>query len=525
MSNRADKNALSLFDSCAGNNPKGFLSVHISLVSPYLTDGVFSPKGYVASHGHNYKQFETTSHKYTKEEFFTNTEKDISIYIRDQIIFSINENYFWSGDFKIFSDRTLIQLEDFQFHINPDTEDQFLYSENGKKIYYLSKDEGQHCTVVIPLTKSQAKRGLSIKSIQLKNYPNEIFISGCHIKPNFTQYKAWIQMYLRELNLPGIDIKADYEVLCSDTTCLIPICEFLDSVFHARKRMADVKPSSELKISLYVPATYDKSYYSIAKLADYAVSVSEQFTPHQFHLVFSGNQTELIFAVFCCLPSSSEERSKIQIPDKTIQYLEEYSYDYWLGQKCHKTQLEYQPIYYQVSKNYRDFIIKISKGLNKKIKNELDIYYSEIARENRIKTRWVNEYKLFYLISLHYNDAIYQYRSSWLGKQSLDIFIPSINIAIEYQGQQHYKPIDVFGGEDSYENHVSRDYRKKELCRLNKVTLLEWIYTFPVNEENITSFFKDHNITLPPINLANPHRSFGSIMAPYPEEPITLQHS
>lgn len=41
---------------------------------------------------------------------------------------------------------------------------------------------------------------------------------------------------------------------------------------------------------------------------------------------------------------------------------------------------------------------------------------------------------------------LYEYSPDWLGKQRFDIYIPKYNIAIEYNGEQHYKPIARFGG-------------------------------------------------------------------------------
>lgn len=66
----------------------------------------------------------------------------------------------------------------------------------------------------------------------------------------------------------------------------------------------------------------------------------------------------------------------------------------------------------------------------------------------KIGEGWISETDLFYKIKNHFaNHVVIQHgRPSWLGKQHLDIYFPNENIAIEYQGAQHYKPIDIFGG-------------------------------------------------------------------------------
>lgn len=67
---------------------------------------------------------------------------------------------------------------------------------------------------------------------------------------------------------------------------------------------------------------------------------------------------------------------------------------------------------------------------------------------------------------------IRQKRFKWLGRQSLDVYIPSYNIAIECQGIQHFKPINYFGGIKGFENLKRLDKQKNKLCKDNGVKLL-----------------------------------------------------
>jgi hypothetical protein len=92
----------------------------------------------------------------------------------------------------------------------------------------------------------------------------------------------------------------------------------------------------------------------------------------------------------------------------------------------------------------------------------------------KIGEGWISETNLFYEIKTHFsNEAVIHHgRPSWLGKQHLDIYIPKFNIGIEYQGDQHYYPIDFFGGEDSYVKNKARDENKKQLCIKNNCHLI-----------------------------------------------------
>lgn len=70
---------------------------------------------------------------------------------------------------------------------------------------------------------------------------------------------------------------------------------------------------------------------------------------------------------------------------------------------------------------------------------------------------------MFNIIKTAFPDTqvLHQGCPKWLGKQRFDIYLPSYNIAIEYQGIQHFKPVDLFGGEEGFKQTVERDRRKK----------------------------------------------------------------
>lgn len=75
-----------------------------------------------------------------------------------------------------------------------------------------------------------------------------------------------------------------------------------------------------------------------------------------------------------------------------------------------------------------------------------------------------------------------QYRPLWLkskitnGSQSLDIYLPEYNIAIEHHGKQHFKPIEFFGGKYDFDKIRERDERKFNLCLQNDCKLLYFTY-------------------------------------------------
>ena len=73
---------------------------------------------------------------------------------------------------------------------------------------------------------------------------------------------------------------------------------------------------------------------------------------------------------------------------------------------------------------------------------------------------------------------LYQYKMPWLGKQSLDFYLPDYNVAIECQGEQHYNPIDFSNSKNNQKANKKLlytqklDKRKKDKCLKNHCNLI-----------------------------------------------------
>lgn len=81
-----------------------------------------------------------------------------------------------------------------------------------------------------------------------------------------------------------------------------------------------------------------------------------------------------------------------------------------------------------------------------------------------------------------------QYSFDWLRYKNvlyLDFYIPSLKLAVEYNGRQHYEPVSVFGGQDAFELIKKRDKRKKELLEKHNIKLIVIPYWEKLNKKNI----------------------------------------
>lgn len=69
-----------------------------------------------------------------------------------------------------------------------------------------------------------------------------------------------------------------------------------------------------------------------------------------------------------------------------------------------------------------------------------------------------------------------------------DFYLPEYNTCIEYQGEQHYRAIDYFGGEDKFVLRQKHDHMKLKYCEQHKINLIIIPYNKNIKEE-LDNFF------------------------------------
>jgi len=67
-------------------------------------------------------------------------------------------------------------------------------------------------------------------------------------------------------------------------------------------------------------------------------------------------------------------------------------------------------------------------------------------------------------------------------KLSFDFFLPDYKICIEYDGEQHFRPVNYFGGLESFERQIIRDKIKNEFCNENQIKLIRFNYKQTLNK-------------------------------------------
>ena len=156
--------------------------------------------------------------------------------------------------------------------------------------------------------------------------------------------------------------------------------------------------------------------------------------------------------------------------------------------------IEFSP--YCFPKNFKlepDDVIKNQSLLQEYLQsyNEPENEVRALLNLPKIGEGWISETNLYYEIKNHFHsELVVQHgKPHWLEKQHFDVFLPKHNIAIEYQGDQHYYPIDFFGGEAAFVKNKIRDEKKKHLSKENNCYL---IYVNPNYKiENIIDEIED----------------------------------
>lgn len=78
-----------------------------------------------------------------------------------------------------------------------------------------------------------------------------------------------------------------------------------------------------------------------------------------------------------------------------------------------------------------------------------------------------SELRLKSILEKEFNKVEYQKRFDWLGRQSLDFYLPQYNVAIEYQGRQHFCEYSLFNHDET----LKSDLTKLENCKAHNIPI------------------------------------------------------
>lgn len=95
------------------------------------------------------------------------------------------------------------------------------------------------------------------------------------------------------------------------------------------------------------------------------------------------------------------------------------------------------------------------------------------------------------ILRQNFSNVEYQKHFKWLHNKkpmSLDFFLPYYNIAIEYQGRQHFCEHSLYS--DDFDNTIARDLLKIQLCKQHSIQLLHLTF----EQKYVPKDFKLYNL-------------------------------
>ena len=96
-------------------------------------------------------------------------------------------------------------------------------------------------------------------------------------------------------------------------------------------------------------------------------------------------------------------------------------------------------------------------------------------------------YSNIYLILEDYVSSSHTFENSGIGIE-IDIFIPALNLGLEYNGEQHYD--DIPGSFSYIELYKDRDIEKKDICGNSEINLKLIPYWWDKNIDSLRSFIQ-----------------------------------
>ena len=143
------------------------------------------------------------------------------------------------------------------------------------------------------------------------------------------------------------------------------------------------------------------------------------------------------------------------------------TYEKWLEEckKTHGNKYDYSKVNYNTGNDYVEIICpkhgsffqkasnhRYGQGCPKCMESHLEKEIRVLCEQNNIKYEYQKQFK-------------------WLGNLRLDFYFPDYQIAIECQGEQHFKLCTYFDNEETFKQRQERDQLKYKLCLENNIRI------------------------------------------------------
>ena len=321
--------------------------------------------------------------------------------------------------------------------------------------------------------------------------------SGC--TPHVSGYKLY--NHIIKMKFPSVINMIIHESNCQNGKDIFQLLQFKDNLCHLCNHITPTEDFTKYEYA----SKFEKKYGQYLRVALHNIGIGdcidshngiyfiEDALPEDFKKLLLPTSDEIISDIqtFYKLSEDELERVKetmhfinsIPQPERTVIMYNQYEYPF-PNKEDYGYLLELEKEY-PIDNTIRTYITKVLWKRYLEIKR---IATSEIKAAFKVK-RWVNESILINYVKEMFKDkTIYtHYRPPFLDGLELDVYIKELNVGIEYQGIQHEKPIDAWGGEEALQKRKEYDRKKIDLCKKNNVDLFFFWYYEDLNKELIKS--------------------------------------
>lgn len=145
------------------------------------------------------------------------------------------------------------------------------------------------------------------------------------------------------------------------------------------------------------------------------------------------------------------------------------------AKKVHGDKYDYSNVRFKNTLDKVEIICKKHGTFLQAVENH--IYYKNRCPKCILKA----QSKIYSILQQQFPNLTFEWEASpqWLCPMRFDIYCSKYNFEIEYNGRQHYEPLEIFGGQSEFEKRLLADQKKTKLCEENgcKQFILRYDYT------------------------------------------------
>lgn len=327
------------------------------------------------------------------------------------------------------------------------------------------------------------------------NYPFEYYDDHLSLKDYIDKGKMTIPYLQFELSS---DKNTNIEVTDVKLPSFIVLCDFqygggITRKYNIKNTKMKTKNKTSIRLlSVEFPQALLTKLYS--RMTPPESLLPSKLGFYEWRQTFYNKMTSESFFCSCFKDAISKEQDVLMVRHAHLKNaLEKQSFKESICHICTKTNSDLVFGGSIFKGRYGAYITKhsIQEGMSER---DAENYIRDLKGVARIGERWVNETLLFNYINLLFPEFTVQREASptWLNKQRFDVYLPELNLAIEYQGKQHYVAVDLFGGEEGLKQTQQRDKEKLQLSKVNGIEIIYFSYKENLTEKLVKNRLKNY---------------------------------